>query len=253
MPFYIVIYDLESLINNGWTILIPSSFIKIDEWGGIGYIAIDTTGERAFYYRYGGYGYNGSTRSSDLNQNGRAITIPIPIPFPIVAVAAVVAVIVIASVYLVSTTVENVEELIEIEKFKNETKEIEIAKTQNYPSDNHYKVYYHATTMDSAKIILSTNQLIPTKNVDGGLVYAWTICPDERAIAGSGSQNANVIVRFETVSAFTRDPTVTDEYALLFMPMRAVIPGSIPIKNPIIITNIKKNWFWRIKNILTKG
>ncbi len=251
------INSIKKQIDAGNTILIPSSFIKIDDWGGIGYISIAPSEESAFYYRFGGYGYNGESNSFNSQSplffqsaNIQAVP-PIAIPFPlfpiIVASALAALVLTILIVVPIQLVVNEIEEQKETERFFNEAREIQKTKTETIKDDLHYQTYFHATSMESALKIQASLRIYPTQNVDGGLVYAWKICPDERAVANSGSQKANVIVRFESIAAFEMDPTITDDYAMRFIPIRACIAGPITIKNPVIIPNLKKSWFRRVK------
>ena len=104
--------------------------------------------------------------------------------------------------------------------------------------------YYHATTLENALKIQSTNILKGDK-WEGGYVYAWKRKPSKKALKLSGAKSLEVIISFQTYSAFAPDPAFsggnTDlsiiERAKInsYFPVRSCISGDVYVSNVQII------------------
>ena len=95
-------------------------------------------------------------------------------------------------------------------------------------------VYYHATSVERAAIIVATGSLVGSIH-EGGFVYAWRICPNRKALRLSGARDAKVIIRFTTKASFINDWGIDNPYVKAFGPVKSYFPGPVSIKNPVII------------------
>ena len=95
------------------------------------------------------------------------------------------------------------------------------------------KVYYHATSMATALLILASKTIVG-KPWEGFYVFAWRLVPNKRALKKSGAKSAEVIVAFSTYAAFEPDPGIDDPYVLQFQPVWSVFPRAV-VANKVAI------------------
>ena len=116
------------------------------------------------------------------------------------------------------------------EKVESKTDAVAIPKTD--PPKNK-KTYYHVTTADNAKKIISTG-ILRGSVFESGYVYARKSYPTPYAIEYSGA-HTGVIIAFESNDVFVRDPGVFDRRVLLSGPVVSIRSGPIAIENPRIV------------------
>lgn len=91
--------------------------------------------------------------------------------------------------------------------------------------------YYHSTKLNNAFSIMASGKMTGSP-WEGGYVFAWVRCPLKKAVEVSGAKEG-VIISFETVFSFDRDPGIDDKTALKYIPVRSCFPG------PIYVTNLQ--------------
>lgn len=88
--------------------------------------------------------------------------------------------------------------------------------------------------MAIAVIICATRLLIGSSS-ELGQVFVWGIKPTKKALRLSGANSCEVIVKFNTLAAFEKDPGIEDPYVRSFNPKRSYFSGPITISNPVIL------------------
>ncbi len=149
-------------------------------------------------------------------------------PLPVVDIAVGV-VVVSASAYAI---VMGVTDGCNQYKSRTEVKVEEREKTSTLPKDDDPKTYYHVTSLENARKIMTTGYLKGSES-EFGHVFAWAIKPTKRAIRSSGARNLDVIIAFETNASFIPDTTITNLYGLACRPVVSLTP--LPIK----VTNVR--------------
>ena len=96
------------------------------------------------------------------------------------------------------------------------------------------KVYYHATTLANALLIMSSKTLLGS-SFESYHVFAWGLIPDKKALKYSGAYSAEVIVAFSTYAAFEDDPGIIDQYVLMYQPKRSVLAGAVHANKVVIL------------------
>ena len=69
---------------------------------------------------------------------------------------------------------------------------------------------------------------------EGNYVYAWTMLPDEYAIANSGA-HFGVVISFKTYEQFIPDLGIDDPLVKMFNPVVSINPGPIYVWDVKII------------------
>ena len=118
-------------------------------------------------------------------------------------------------------------------------KEAEKEKINNKPPQI-YGTYYHATSLENANLIMLTGTMVGSR-LEGGFIFAWRSKPSLKALENSGASKYEVIIRFETATAFEKDPGISNPKVLLFGPVRSCRPGPIKVKNVEIVETLWKN------------
>ncbi len=104
--------------------------------------------------------------------------------------------------------------------------------------------YYHATTLENALNIQATNIMTGSK-WEGGYIYAWRYKPSKKVLNLSGAASTEVVISFQTYSAFAPDPAFSGNNTDLslferlkinaYQPVRSCFNGAIRVSNVQII------------------
>ena len=120
---------------------------------------------------------------------------------------------------------------------KEAEKEAEKEKTNK---TNNYQTYYHATSRENARLIMLSGSMNGSK-WEGGYVFAWRAKPSLEALKNSGANYYEVIIKFETTTAFETDWGIVNTKLMLYGPVRSFRPGPIDVKNVEIVEILWKN------------
>jgi len=118
------------------------------------------------------------------------------------------------------------------EKIRSKSDAIDIDATGERKEGD--QLYYHATTLNTAIIIMASMTLMGSP-WEGGYVFAWRRMPNRKALNLSGAKSAEVIVAFSTFAAFNDDWGITDKYVMQFQPVCSCFPGPVRANKVVIM------------------
>ncbi|MDO5561144.1 MAG: RHS repeat-associated core domain-containing protein, partial [Oscillospiraceae bacterium] len=95
------------------------------------------------------------------------------------------------------------------------------------------RVYYHATTLAAAALIVATMTLLGSVQ-EGGYVFAWELRPSKKALRLSGAKSANVIIAFSTYASFEPDWGINLPEVLLYRPVCSVLRLPVHINKAVL-------------------